>query len=132
VFANGRVVLLGFHLLGMQTLVLCHGVVMAATSTGDEFDFVTHISILRRLNALTIGTQVNENFLDTVLVDDAKALVRDAQTYETLLGFDPKTLVLQVRQEATTSFIMCVRNVIEGAGLYTSVIGAIQGLIGGL
>jgi hypothetical protein len=96
----------------MQTLVLCHGVVVTTTSTGDEFDFVTHISFLRRLNALTVGTQVNENFLDTVLVDDAKALMRDTQTYETLLGFDPKTLELQIRQEATTSFIMCVRNII--------------------
>jgi hypothetical protein len=96
----------------MQTLVLCHGVVVATTSTGDEFDFVTHISILRRLNALTVGTQVGENFLDTVLVDDAKALVRDAKTYKTLLSFDPKTLALQVRQEAATSFIMCVRNII--------------------
>ena len=38
--------------------------------------------------------------------------MRNAQTYETLLGFDPKTLALQVRQEAATSFIMCVRNVI--------------------
>jgi hypothetical protein len=97
VLANGRIVLFGLHLFGMQTLVLCHGVVVTTTSTGDEFDFVTHISFLRRLNALTVGTQVNENFLDTVLVDDAKALMRDTQTYETLLGFDPKTLELQIR-----------------------------------
>jgi hypothetical protein len=61
---------------------------------------------------LTVGTQVSENFLDTVLVDDPEAFMRDAQTYEALLGFDPKTLELQIRQEAATSFIMCVRNII--------------------
>ena len=112
VLPNGRVVLLGLHLFRMQALVLGHCVVVASSSAGNEFDFVTHISILRRLNALAVGTHISENFLDTVLVDDSKALMRNAQTYETLLGFDPKTLALQVRQEAATSFIMCVRNVI--------------------
>ena len=47
-----------------------------------------------------------------MLVDVAKAFMRDAKAYETLLGFDPKTLALQVWQKATTSFIVCVRNVI--------------------
>jgi len=114
VLPNGRVVLLGLHLFRMQTLVLCHCVVVASSRTGDEFDFVTHGSILRRLNALAVGTQVSENFLDTVLVDDAQALVGDAQTDESLLGFDPKPLALQIRQKATTSFIMSVRNIIAG------------------
>ena len=109
---NGRIVLLGLHLFRMQTLVLGHCVVVAGSSTGNEFNFVTHISILQRLNALAVGTHISENFLDTVLVDDPQALMRNAQTNETLLGFDPKTLALQVRQEAATSFIMCVRNVI--------------------
>jgi hypothetical protein len=96
----------------MQALVLGHCVVVARSGTGDEFDFVTHGGLLRRLNALTVGSEVSNNLLDTVLVNDSEALVRDAQAYETLLGFKPKTLVLQVRQKATSSFIVCVRNVI--------------------
>jgi len=61
---------------------------------------------------LTVGTQVSENIRDTVLDDDHEAFMRDAQTYETLLGVEPNSLELQIRQEAATSFIMCVRNII--------------------
>jgi hypothetical protein len=75
----------------MQALVLGHCVVVARSGTGDEFDFVTHGGLLRRLNALTVGSEVSNNLLDTVLVNDSEALVRDAQAYETLLGFKPKT-----------------------------------------
>jgi hypothetical protein len=96
----------------MQALVLGHCVVVARPGAGNEFDFITHISILQRLNALAVGTHVSENFLNAVLVDDSEALMRNTKAYKTLLGFDPKALVLQVRQEAATSFIMCVRNII--------------------
>lgn len=109
---NRWIVLLGFHLFRVQTLVLGHSVVVARSGAGYEFDFVTHCSILPRLNALTAGTQVSNNLFDTMLVNDSQAFMRDAQTYETLLRFEPKALALQVWQEAATSFIVCVRNVI--------------------
>ena len=112
VLANSWIVLLGFHLFRMQALVLGHCVVVARSGAGNQFDFVTHCSILPRLNALTAGTQIGNDLLDTMLVNDSQALVRDAQTYESLLCFEPKALVLQVWQEAATSFIVCVRNVI--------------------
>ena len=109
---NGRIVLLGLQLLGMQTLVLGCRVVVAGTGTGNEFDFVTHGRIPRRLNALAFGTQVCQDFLDAVLVDDPKAFVGNTQTHETLFGLNPKALALQVRQKATTGSVFSVRNVV--------------------
>ena len=96
----------------MQALVLGRGVVVAGAGTGNEFDFVAHGRILRRLNALTAGTQVRKDLFDAVLVDDAKSLVRNAQAHETLLGFDPEALVLQVRQKATTGPVIGMGNVV--------------------
>ncbi len=96
----------------MEALVLGYGVVVPASGARDEFNFVTHSSNLLRLNALATGTKVCYDFFDTVFINDSQALVRNAQTYKALLGFEPKSLAVQVRQEATTSFIMCVRNVI--------------------
>lgn len=111
-FPNRRIVLFRFHLFGMETLVLSNRVVVPASGAGDEFYFVTHCSGLLRLNALATGTKVCYDFFDTVLVNDSQTLVRNAQTYKALLRFEPKSLAVQIRQEATTSFIMCVRNII--------------------
>ena len=47
-----------------------------------------------------------------MLVDDANALVRDTQSHIALLGFQPETLALQIRQKAATRLIVCVRNVV--------------------
>ena len=49
-----------------------------------------------------------------LLVDDAQALVRNAQAHETLLGLEPEALVLQVRQEAAARLIVGVGDVISG------------------
>ena len=59
-----------------------------------------------------VGAQVSDDFIDAVLVNDTKALVRNAQANKALLGFDPKTLVQQVRQETTSSSVIRVGNVI--------------------
>ncbi len=59
-----------------------------------------------------VGAQVSDDFLDAVLIDDTNALVRDAQTNEAFLGFEPESLVLQIRQKATTSSVVGVGNVI--------------------
>ncbi len=47
-----------------------------------------------------------------MLVDDAQAFVRNAQPNIALLGFDPESLVLQVRQKAPSSLVMGMGNVV--------------------
>ena len=111
-FANGRIVFPGLEFFRVKALILRDRVVVTGTGARDEFNFVTHSQILPRLDALTGGSEVGDDLLDTVLVYDTKALVRHAQTHETLLGFDPKTLVLQVRQKASSRLVVRMGNVI--------------------
>src|SRR5690606_20637460 len=66
------------------------------------------------LNLFAASAQFRQNYVDAALVDDAHALGRNTQTHETLLGFDPETVMLQVRQETTTGFVVCVGNVVTG------------------
>jgi len=47
-----------------------------------------------------------------MLIDDAQAFVGNAQPNVALLGFDPESLELQVRQKAPTSFVVGMGNVV--------------------
>jgi hypothetical protein len=98
VLASLRIVLLGLHLFRVQAFVLARGVEVAGTGAV--------------LWALTLRAQVGEYFVDAVLVDDAQTLVGHAQPNVALLGFDPETLGLQVRQEPPAGFVMGMGNVI--------------------
>ena len=72
------------------------------------------------LNLGASFTDVNQNGVDAALVDDTHAFGGNAQTHEALLGFNPETVVLQVRQETTTGFVVCVGNVVPGYWTLTS------------
>ncbi|AMA44185.1 hypothetical protein APT63_00385 [Pseudomonas sp. 22-AL-CL-001] len=64
------------------------------------------------LNLFAASTQLGQHDFDTTLVDDAHALGGNAQTDKALLGFNPETVMLQVWQETTTGFVVCVGNVV--------------------
>jgi len=68
--------------------------------------------VLPALDFLTLGAQVCQHFVDAVLVDDSKSLVSDAQADVTLLGLDPESLVLQVRQKPAPRFVVGMGNVV--------------------
>jgi hypothetical protein len=68
--------------------------------------------MLRRLNALSAGTQVGQDLLDAVLVDNPKAFVGNTQTHETFLGLDPKAPALQIWQKAAAGPVFRVGNVV--------------------
>jgi len=72
------------------------------------------------LELFAASAQLGQHYVDTTLVNDAHAFGRYAQTHETLLGFNPETVVLQVRQETTTGFVVCVGNVVPGYWTLTS------------
>jgi hypothetical protein len=115
VLASLRIVLLGLHLFRVQAFVLARGVEVAGTGARNQPDFLSvgsHPLILPVLWALTLRAQVGEYFVDAVLVDDAQTLVGHAQPNVALLGFDPETLGLQVRQEPPAGFVMGMGNVI--------------------
>src|ERR1700761_5089373 len=60
----------------------------------------------------TACAQICEHSVDTVLVDQAQAGVRNAQTHPTVFAFHPNAAVLQVRQEAALGFVVRVGNVV--------------------
>jgi len=64
------------------------------------------------LNLFAASTQLGQNDVNTTLVDATHAFGRNAQTDETVLRLDPEAVMLQVRQETTTGFVVCVGNVI--------------------
>ncbi|EQM69846.1 hypothetical protein L682_12295 [Aquipseudomonas alcaligenes OT 69] len=70
--------------------------------------------MISSLYLLAASTQLGQDYVDTTLVDDAHALGGNAQTHEALLGLDPEAVVLQVRQETTTGFVVSVGNVVPG------------------
>ncbi|KPL63455.1 hypothetical protein AO065_01700 [Pseudomonas viridiflava] len=61
-----------------------------------------------------VATQFSEHNFNATLVDDTHAFSRYAQTNKTLLAFNPEAVMLQVWQETTTGFVVCVGNVIPG------------------
>src|SRR5579863_2556910 len=60
----------------------------------------------------TACAQVCEHGVDTVLVDQAQAGVRNAQAHPTVFAFNPETAVLQVREKTTLGFVVRVGNVV--------------------
>ncbi|CAM2158614.1 hypothetical protein PT2222_40400 [Paraburkholderia tropica] len=56
--------------------------------------------------------QVCEHGVDAVLVDQAQACVRDAQTHPTVFAFNPETAILQIREETALGFVVSVGNVV--------------------
>ena len=101
----------------VELLVLLRRVVMPGAGARHQLDLFAvtfgHVSALR-LNAFAARANVSQHLLDAVLVDDAHALVGDAQAYPALLGFQPETLALQVRQKTAAGLVVGVRNVVSG------------------
>jgi hypothetical protein len=61
---------------------------------------------------LTTGAQICEHSVDTVFVDQTQTGVRDPQANPTVFRLNPKTTVLQVRQEPALGFVVGVGNIV--------------------
>jgi hypothetical protein len=66
------------------------------------------------LNLFAASTQLGQHYVNATLVDATHAFGRYAQTYEAILRLNPEAVMLQVRQETTTGFVVCVGNVVPG------------------
>jgi hypothetical protein len=118
VFLHLRIVLLHFHFVGMKTLVLGSGVVVASASRRNQFDFVAHVgSLTSDLHA--IGTQFCDDYINAFLFDGTKPGVRNAQADITTLTLHPETLLMQVRQKAAPTPVVGVGNGVTGQGCLT-------------
>ncbi len=69
------IVFLGFHLFGMEPLVLGCCIEVSGTGTRNKSDFFSHELILGRLVALALSLNIRQDLFDAVLVDDSQAFV---------------------------------------------------------
>lgn len=69
------IVFLGFHLFGMEPLVLGCCIEVSGTGTRNKSDFFSHELILGRLVALALSFNIRQDLFDAVLVDDPQAFV---------------------------------------------------------
>ena len=72
------------------------------------------------LNLFAASTKLGQNYVNTTFVDDAHTFGGQAQTHEAVFRLDPEAVMLQVRQETTTGFVVCVGNVVPGYWTLTS------------
>jgi hypothetical protein len=75
--------------------------------------------MIQSSDLLAASTELFQNRLDATLIDNTHPLGGHAQRNETLLGLNPETMVVQVRQEAALGAILGVRNIVTGCGPLT-------------
>jgi len=57
---------------------------------------------------LAAAADIFKNLLNAFLVNNTHAFAGHAQTDKTLLGFNPETVLMQIRQKTATSAVFCV------------------------
>src|SRR6516165_5554468 len=57
-----------------------------------------------------LGAQLGDDLVDALLLDRTHTARREAQRHPTLLGLQPETLCMQVRQEAAALLVVGVRD----------------------
>ena len=71
------------------------------------------------LNLDALGSQIRDHDIHAALFDGAQTASAHAQADETLLGFRPKSVAMQIRQKAAALAIVRVRNRITRFGPFT-------------
>src|SRR6516165_6040383 len=61
---------------------------------------------------VALRPQLRDNLVDALLLEGAHPAGRQAQRYPALLGLEPETLRMQVRQEAAALLVVGVRHAI--------------------
>ena len=139
---DNRIKLLDFHLVRHVFLILRGRIVVTRSRRRYELNLVSHRLIpflirlvlngpfLRRvvptesasapyqlvLYSLTLCSEVRHNLLDSKLVNDPHAFRGDFELHETLFAFQPKPMLLNVRQEPAPGFVVGVRYIVSALG----------------
>jgi hypothetical protein len=104
VLAGNRVELLDFHFLRHCSFVFGRGIKVTGAFGRDQFDFIAHF--LFSLHFMTAAAQVGKNRVDAFFVDDPHTFGRNSQAYPAVFAFDPKSVMLQIRQKTAVGFIV--------------------------
>eukprot|EP00825_Cyclidium_porcatum_P005651 TRINITY_DN1276_c0_g1_i1.p1 TRINITY_DN1276_c0_g1~~TRINITY_DN1276_c0_g1_i1.p1 ORF type:complete len:146 (-),score=14.48 TRINITY_DN1276_c0_g1_i1:4-441(-) len=117
-----RVVLHELQLFRRRALVLGGGIEVPGASCRFQLDFfATAFShfIYPSLSDFAASTQIGQDGVNAVLVDQAQTGVGNAQAQEAVFRFDPETTVLQVRQETAFGSIVGMGNVVPNHRAFT-------------
>jgi len=66
---------------------------------------------------VALGAQLCDDLVDALLLDCAHASGREAQRHPALLGFQPETLRMKIRQEAPALLVVGVRDAVTDSRL---------------
>jgi hypothetical protein len=116
VLAHDGIEFLCLELVWVQALILGGRVVMTGAGGGNQFDLVAHVRAPLNLDAF--GSQIRDHDVHATLLDGAQSASAHAQADETLLGFRPKSVAMQIGQKAAALAIVRVRNRITRFGAF--------------
>jgi hypothetical protein len=88
----------------MKPLVLRGGVVVTGARRRNQLDFIAHA--IRSLNLDALGAEVGNDHVHTALFDGTQAARRHPQADESLFGFEPKSVGVQIGQKPATLAIV--------------------------
>jgi hypothetical protein len=111
--ANFGIKLLDLHFARLIPLVFGCGVEMSSPGARDKFDFITHDSLLLRLDLFATGTHLGENRVNALLVDDAHSLGRETQANPAVFTLNPEPMRMQVGEKTSLGFVVRMGNVVS-------------------
>jgi hypothetical protein len=122
--ADNRIKLLDLHFVWHVLLILSRGVKVTCPCRGHQLDFISHDSlpaqpgsrllfVVDELDSLPLLAQIRNHLLNPQLIDQTHALGWDFQLHEATLAFQPKPMLLNVRQKSTPCFVVRVRDVVS-------------------
>jgi hypothetical protein len=74
---------------------------------------------LLRSNFIAASANIVQHAIDAQFVDDAHAFAGHAQAHEAFFRFNPKTVMVQVRQKTAFGAVFCVGYIISGDRTFT-------------
>src|SRR5580704_1692113 len=115
VLAHHGIEFLRLELVRMQALIFGGRVVVTGAGGGNQFDLVAHDG---PLNLDAFGSQIRDHHVHAALLNGPQSAGGYAQAYETLLGFRPKSVAMQIGQKAAALAIVRMRNRVTRFGAF--------------
>lgn len=109
---NDWIILIHLQFLWCSALVFSRCVEMPGAGGRNQFNLVTHNQYSS--NLLATGTQLIENRVNPLFIDDTHPMRRYAQLYKPPLTFHPKAMFVQIWQKPAPGFVIGVGYIISG------------------
>ena len=116
-FADHWIVFFHLQLFRRSPLVLGGGVEMPGARSGYQFNLVAHDEYSSEFFAS--DAQFSEYCVNPFLIDNAHTVRRHAQLYKTPFTFDPKAMLVQIRQKPAAGLVIGMGYIVSGSRAFT-------------